>query len=76
MSIDLALPKKEPFTNKKFKLTESTSVTLEKYVKAAQEKFEADEDSVVEAILKKHFQKDRTFQQWLKASVKNEQQDC
>ena len=69
MSIDLALPKKSRFEAKKFKLESSTLDTLKLYVQAAQLEHAADEDSVVDAILKRHFQKDKKFQAWMKSTL-------
>jgi len=65
--IDLNIqPLQEPVT-KRFRLSKSVTDSFELYVKAAQEKAPGvDESTVLEAILEKHFKRDRGFRSWLK----------
>jgi len=65
--IDLNIqPLQEPVT-KRFRISKAVSDTLDLYVQAAQEKAPGvDESAVLEAILEKHFKKDRGFRSWLK----------
>jgi hypothetical protein len=52
---------------RKFRIRKEVSDELDLYVKAAQEKTQgADESLVLEAILKNHLKRDKGFRAWMK----------
>ena len=67
MSIDLTLPKPIKRAKRTFELPEAVWARFDQYVQAATVSApHATAELVLEALLSKQLEKDRTFQRWLK----------
>ncbi|AOS84353.1 hypothetical protein BIU88_09565 [Chlorobaculum limnaeum] len=66
--IDLEIQVQSEPVTRKFRIRKEVSDEFDLYVKAAQEKTEgADESLVLEAILRNHFKRDKGFKTWMQS---------
>ncbi len=64
--IDLEIKVQSEPVTRKFRIRKEVSDEFDQYVKAAQEKAQGAEESLVlEAILRNHFKRDKGFKAWM-----------